>query len=64
MKKVNDDKTDELIGKRIAEVLGLIPSEDYNTEGNIRFETTWGTKTYIGLARMAQSILEEKYEGN
>lgn len=57
----NTDQQDEIIGKQLARVLGLKPLKEYNKEGNIRFDTSGGNKTYIGLARTVQAILDGKY---
>jgi hypothetical protein len=43
---------DELIGKKLVEVLGL--KVNNKTQ---RIHTDWGNKSYVGLARTVQSIL-------
>jgi len=48
---------DHKIGEAIAKTLNLKPLKGY---APTRYETDWGSKTAIGLARTIRSIFEEK----
>ena len=49
----HDDATAEQLGAKLAEVLKLRCDPDHSD----RWQTTWGTKTNIGLARSVARIV-------
>ena len=50
---IGDDKSDHELGEKIVRMLGL----EYNDNGD--FDTAWGDKTHIGIARSLRSIIED-----
>lgn len=60
--KTPEEENEEKIGKQIARVLGLKPEREYSQEGNIRFFTTGGNKTYLDLKRTLEVILAGQYK--
>ena len=48
-------------GKAIVSLLGLKPTiaTRNDDEKNIKFQTSWGTATYIGLALRTMRVIEE-----
>jgi hypothetical protein len=51
------NERDEKIGLEIAEMLNLKKIKD--ERGSLRFHTSFGTKTEVGLARSIKRIFEE-----
>lgn len=54
--QVQVDAKDEAKGREIAELFDLKPIKGLSP---VQFQTTWGTKTYVGLARTVWRIFQE-----
>ncbi len=54
-KKIDEVTRQDIIGKKIAEILKLRPSKKHPT----RFQTAWGDKTAIGIYNTIQRLSED-----
>lgn len=55
--RLESDEVAEALGIQLADMLGLTPIRQGEQKG--RFQTRYGTKTYIGLARTLARVFDE-----
>ena len=54
------EKQEEQIGKYLVGFFGLKPNGQTLVNGQILFDTDWGTKTYVGVFRCVESIFNSE----